>query len=773
MRLESVRLDRYGPIGGFDHEPTGGLEVLYGPNEAGKTLLLEGICRLLAPESAALFGASERVERDPVGAIEVRRDGECVTADGNGESGLVDDGLTARHLRNVFVIRDSDLRLADEHAFYDSVTEQIGDLHTGDLDALAEILKERGRLTDRTLALSTAADHDEAGDVRDAAAGLAEEIRTYVAEARDAGIEAAERRRIRVARELRRVDEALERQDRAETLHAHRELSAHLETYREAVEALANAAGSADERERLQALAQERRDAEREVEGLEDDLAETRAERQAERERLRELESELEGYRARESTVAEVRDQLVALDDDVSAPGADRLRRFAATMAVAGVLGGGVAAGLGARVVGGLALLVGLGAAGGWLWQYRRVAAAEREREALVAAAGTAALDVDGVGDVRAAVESFETELRRLDREREATAERVDHLDETIADLSDERDAARERADAAAAERDGILDAADVADVDAYADAVAEQQALARERDQSGAVLESRLPPDVDDATPGERIAAWEAAIEDVVADLEEGDGEDHDVDPDDYDPERKADLEADRADLAAERADLEDVLDEHEGKLDAFADRARDVYAEPFLDGRIELSARSLDGLAALATDCEELVATIDREADVAREAVDVLDAVRADEEAKIAALFGDDGRASEVLAAITDGRYTDVRYDADDRTLRVRRADGEGFEPAELSHGTVEQLYLAVRVALGEELLGHDPGFFLLDDAFLPADGERLERGFGVLERLADAGWQIVYLTAKPEVGEGMVQAYDLPVRELDGPV
>lgn len=771
MRLESVRLDRYGPIAGFDHEPTGGLEVLYGPNEAGKTLLLEGICRLLAPESAALFGASERVERDPVGAIEVRRDGERMTADGDG--GLRDDHLTARHLRNVFVIRDSDLRLADEHAFYDSVTEQIGDLHTGELDALAEILKERGRLTDRTLALSTAAEHDEAGDVRDAAAGLAEDIGTYVEEARDAGIEEAERRRIRVARELRRVDEALERQDRAETLHAHRELSAHLETYREAVEALANAAVSADERERLQALGQEQRDAEREVERLEDDLAEARTERQAERERLRELESELEGYRARESTVAEVRDQLVALDDEVSAPGADRLRRFAAAMAVAGVLGGGVAAGLGARVVGGLALLVGLGAAGGWLWQYRRVAAAEREREALVAAAGTAALDVDSVGDVRAAVESFETELRGLDREREATAERVDHLDETIADLSEERDAARERADAAAAERDGILDAADVADVDAYADAVAEHQALARERDQSGAVLESRLPPDVDDATPGERITAWEAAIEDVVADLEEGDGEDDDVDPDDYDPERKADLEADRADLAAERADLEDALDEHEAKLDAFADRARDVYAEPFLNRRIELSARSLDGLAALATDCEDLVATVDREADVAREAVDVLDAVRADEEAKIAALFGDDGRAGEVLAAITDGRYTDVRYDADDRTLRVRRADGEAFEPAELSHGTVEQLYLAVRVALGEELLGHDPGFFLLDDAFLPADGERLERGFGVLERLANAGWQIVYLTAKPEVGERMVQAYDLPVRELDGPL
>ena len=766
MRIESIQLDRYGPLAGFDHEPTGGLEVLYGPNEAGKTLLLEGVCRLLAPESGALFGATERVERDPVGAIGVRRDGErlCVAGDG----GLDDDHLTARHLRNVFVIRDSDLRLADEHAFYDSVTEQIGDLHTGELDALAEILKERGRLTDQTLSLSTAADHDEAGDVRDEAAALAAEIRTYVADARETGIEETERRRIRVARDLRRVRDELARQDRAETLHDHRELSGHLDTYREAVESLATAAVSADERDHLQGLQQERRDAEREVAALEDELEGTRAERQAERERLRELESELEGYRARESTVEEVRDQLATLDDEGASANPERLGRFTAAMGVAGVLGGGIAAGLGSRVVGVTALLVGLVATGGWLWLYRRRAGRERERAAVVAAAQTAALDVDGIGDVRAAVESFEETLRRLDREREVTARRVDDLDEAVADLTDDRDGARERAQAAAAEVEAILDDADVADVTAYEAAVAELQELAGERDRAAAVLESRLAPAVDDATPGERIAAWEDAIADLVADVD-ADG----VDPEDYDPERADDLVAERDDLAAEAESLAATLEAHEARLDEFADRARALRAEPFLDRRIDLSARSIDGLEALAADCEALVETVEREADVAREAVDVLDAVRADEEAKIAALFGDDGRAGEVLAAITDGRYTDVRYDADDRTLRVRRQDGEWVEPSELSHGTVEQLYLAVRVALGEELLGHDPGFFLLDDAFLPADGERLERGFGVLDRLADAGWQLIYLTAKPEVGEGMVDTYDLPVRTLDGPL
>lgn len=42
--------------------------------------------------------------------------------------------------------------------------------------------------------------------------------------------------------------------------------------------------------------------------------------------------------------------------------------------------------------------------------------------------------------------------------------------------------------------------------------------------------------------------------------------------------------------------------------------------------------------------------------------------------------------------------------------------------------------------------------------------ADPERLRQGFDTLQELADAGWQIVYLTAKQEVGETMVDAYEL---------
>lgn len=71
---------------------------------------------------------------------------------------------------------------------------------------------------------------------------------------------------------------------------------------------------------------------------------------------------------------------------------------------------------------------------------------------------------------------------------------------------------------------------------------------------------------------------------------------------------------------------------------------------------------------------------------------------------------------------------------------------------------------------MSLADQLLGSEPGFFLMDDAFLPADADRLRAGFRVLERLVEDGWQIIYLTAKEEVGVDLVDELGLPCSELE---
>lgn len=55
-------------------------------------------------------------------------------------------------------------------------------------------------------------------------------------------------------------------------------------------------------------------------------------------------------------------------------------------------------------------------------------------------------------------------------------------------------------------------------------------------------------------------------------------------------------------------------------------------------------------------------------------------------------------------------------------------------------------------------------DPGFFFMDDAILPTDEDRLEEGFRVLQQLVEQGWQAIYLTAKREVGDDLVDEFGL---------
>jgi uncharacterized protein YhaN len=86
--------------------------------------------------------------------------------------------------------------------------------------------------------------------------------------------------------------------------------------------------------------------------------------------------------------------------------------------------------------------------------------------------------------------------------------------------------------------------------------------------------------------------------------------------------------------------------------------------------------------------------------------------------------------------LGPITNGRYTDARVDPASLEVRVLDADGQWREAALLSHGTAEQIYLLLRVALTEHL--SKPGEIcplILDEITAHSDDERTQ---AVLETL-----------------------------------
>jgi uncharacterized protein YhaN len=138
--------------------------------------------------------------------------------------------------------------------------------------------------------------------------------------------------------------------------------------------------------------------------------------------------------------------------------------------------------------------------------------------------------------------------------------------------------------------------------------------------------------------------------------------------------------------------------------------------------------------------------------------EALNIFEEIENEEKSKVTTLFGDNSKVSEYFREITNNFYKTVRLNPEEQEIQVERNDGEIFNADQLSAGTYDQLYLSIRLALGEKLLKGEKGFFIMDDPFIKSDKKRLERQLNILTKISQSGWQILYFSAKEEVKEAL---------------
>lgn len=135
-----------------------------------------------------------------------------------------------------------------------------------------------------------------------------------------------------------------------------------------------------------------------------------------------------------------------------------------------------------------------------------------------------------------------------------------------------------------------------------------------------------------------------------------------------------------------------------------------------------------------------------------------------------EISEKFGGDFKAqildefSKNVAAFTCGRYERVLFDA---KMSIKVLGKEGFvDIAKLSYGTVKQVYLALRVAVGTWLLqGKTP--LVIDDGFVFFDEERLKETLkGIRER--HKGQIILFTCQKRE--ESVLKELQIPFEYIE---
>ena len=113
--------------------------------------------------------------------------------------------------------------------------------------------------------------------------------------------------------------------------------------------------------------------------------------------------------------------------------------------------------------------------------------------------------------------------------------------------------------------------------------------------------------------------------------------------------------------------------------------------------------------------------------------------------------------------VPVVTAGRYVEAQVDPETLAVRVRSRDGQARDAALLSHGTAEQIHLALRIVLAQLLTSDGERCpVLLDDPTVHADPERT---LEILEWLQEVSrdHQVIVFSQEAQVAEWSTERLD----------
>ena len=115
---------------------------------------------------------------------------------------------------------------------------------------------------------------------------------------------------------------------------------------------------------------------------------------------------------------------------------------------------------------------------------------------------------------------------------------------------------------------------------------------------------------------------------------------------------------------------------------------------------------------------------------------------------------------RTLAYFTALTDHHYTKVYPPSDNMLFQVEASDEIRYNVNELSQGTIDQLYVSLRLAISEAMSEEHRLPFMIDDAFVYFDSIRTKRVMDILAERAGEQ-QIIIFTCKREVLEAAQDA------------
>lgn len=770
MKIKEIRVHRYGPLADFVLTEPGDFTLLFGPNESGKTLLLDAILRFLlhGRREQALFWNRDRVEHEPNGFVDIQHEDQVLRFP---DDGSLPDllGIQAEDLRNILVVRASDLHVqeGEQKEYYAALTDRLMGIHREPMQRIIDKLLEIGRLTEQKRELSNLKEWEHIASRFKNAQETLEEIEALSSKFKADELIDLERELIEAEEEREEIEKQLALLVQAEKR----------ERYKAGHDLLNQLEGCIAKLEKLPGITQgdydDWRDAENDIESASEDNEEARGELEQLKEQLERAEAEEKSARdemhaleTKQSSVQELRDEArlhrksVESDAGLSAlfEAVPRAVQVSVVLFALAIIALAIAPDNGVLLAMGLVAAAAFVVSGAlWLWAKRRQGGRRKEWETLRFDAAEFGIEVESFEHLLEAVRRFSDDLKRANqRLNEATNER----ERIGGNIASERQAIKKNEGVIKSAQEALEQLKNDFDVNSL-DELEETRQKVGDLEETRNELVTKLGERFGEAEGDtkERMEVWRDRVEELAEFAQAAE----DVE---YDQAREGQLESDLKGIVSTIEETRDELQDVREKIDGIAQRANEA-----LRPEQSLPGDTLEDLKVIQKELKTFVEQTEEQAALARQAIDILEAIQAEAEQKVKDLFGEDNLASQYFRSITAGAYKDVDYDPESGELRVIRPNEEVLSAYKLSSGTYDQLYLASRLSLADRLLGGEPGFLLLDDPFLTSDSNRLARQLDILSDLAEGGWQIVYFSVKEEVRHklwGLIDAEDEKVLE-----
>jgi hypothetical protein len=754
MRIKEFFIKRYGPLKEMSYTLSNPFSLIVGRNEDGKTLTIDALVKLLLGRNVRDFGRTiDRVEERAEGFV-------VIEGDDGGEIKLPEQGdlttvaaVTASECRNIFIIRDSDLSIARESEFYTTVTNRLMGLRTEEILRTKEALREIGKMTPSGMFRDL---KDESLKTRiEEGKGLLSAVEGLTHEMSEARFDELEEETVRTLeaienteREIERLEDARKRDTYVQGAEALHKLTTALKKMNE-LEVYHEAGGQLwrdCERdiqyrtEARDALAAKLKDNEKELKAIEKMLSEKTREFHVFEDRKKVLDAvkaELNLYEMKRREWVQ-REQRITVYFT--------LAMIAVVLLGISLLGFILNPSLSFYIAAPVFFLTAVFLLTPQFQQARDKAWLAGSCERIKVALAKFESSAEAVDQIYAYLQQFEEAHRARGDEIQEITRRKENLEESIAELRNKAIPNEEKRITDAREKiDHIQRTSGVEFWQDYSKGLRLKQQGEKSLEREKGILQSRFGVKGD--TWERTIAFWDREIEALEAYRDTAPGIE-------YDEGIVTQLKAARDTSRARLADL------HE-RMTAFRKRLEEIEREANKILQLETDYLHCKTSVDLNAVCEKVSAFInDKEVtrDVVLKVMDIFEEIEAEEQEKVAELFGTESPISHYFSEITDGLYEAVLFNQRSGQIEVRRKNGLLLGAEKLSAGAYDQLYLAVRIALGERILQGTKGFFIMDDPFVKADSSRLQKQIEVLQRIAQLGWQVLYFSAKAEMRDAL---------------